>query len=166
MAGLTSLGIVHTAISLAALGSAVVSFVHHRRILPTTMSGLVYIITTVLTCLTGFGIFQHGGFGKPHALGIVTLVALGVAILTRWRAPFSRRSEAVETVCYSGTVFLSLIPGITETVTRLPSGSPLVDSPDAPALQAAIGVLFLVFVVAATLQLRWIARRGRASTAT
>ena len=34
---------------------------------------------TVLTCLTAFGIFQHGGFGKPHALGIVTLILLGMA---------------------------------------------------------------------------------------
>jgi len=24
-------------------------------------------------------IFQHGGFGKPHALGIVTLILLGMA---------------------------------------------------------------------------------------
>jgi hypothetical protein len=40
----------------------------------------VYIWTTVLTCLTGFGIFQHGGFGKPHALGVITLLVLAAGV--------------------------------------------------------------------------------------
>ncbi len=36
---------------------------------------------TILTCVTGFGIFQHGGFGKAHMLGIITLVVLAIAWL-------------------------------------------------------------------------------------
>ena len=35
--------------------------------------GRIYVIAMVLTCATGFFIFHHGGFGKPHVLGIVTL---------------------------------------------------------------------------------------------
>ena len=38
------------------------------------------MVTAVLVCLTGFGIFQHGGFGKEHALGIVTLLVLALAV--------------------------------------------------------------------------------------
>jgi cytochrome b subunit of formate dehydrogenase len=41
--------------------------------------GNIYVLATVITCLSGFGIFQHGGFGKPHVLGIITLVVLAVA---------------------------------------------------------------------------------------
>ena len=70
--GLTPLGIVHTAISLVAVAAGLVSLFRYREISPATRAGRAYVIATVLTCLTGFGIFQHGGFGKPHVLGVVT----------------------------------------------------------------------------------------------
>ena len=38
-----------------------------------------YVRFTVATCITGLFIFQHGGFGPPHALAIVTLIVLAVA---------------------------------------------------------------------------------------
>jgi hypothetical protein len=50
------------------------------------------------------------------------------------------------------TFLLATIPGITETTTRLPLGAPLLLNADAPQLQAASGVLFLVFLIGATLQ--------------
>ena len=86
------------------------------------MVGKVYIVTTVLTCLTGFGIFQHGGFGKPHMLGIITLVVLGVAWLAGYTGVFGRLAPYIETVSYSATFLFHMIPGITETTTRLPLG--------------------------------------------
>ena len=47
-----------------------------------------------------------------------------------------------------------MIPGITETTTRLPLGAPLLPSPEAPALQQATLVLFVLFLIGATLQVR------------
>ncbi len=79
--GLTQLGVVHTIISLIAVAAGAIAFVRYGRISPGVTVGKVYVITTVLTCLTGFGIFQHGGFGKPHMLGILTLVMLGIAAI-------------------------------------------------------------------------------------
>ena len=70
MFGLTSLGTVHTAISLIAVATGFVALLRDRGIAWQNALGKTYVITTVLTCLTGFGIFQHGGFGKPHALGV------------------------------------------------------------------------------------------------
>jgi hypothetical protein len=69
MTGLTTLGIIHTAISLVAVGAAIGALAYYREIRASQLSGRIYIWATVLTCLTGFGIFQRGGFGKPHALG-------------------------------------------------------------------------------------------------
>ena len=102
----------------------------------------------------GFGIFQHGGFGKPHALGIITLVVLGVAALAGNTKIFGRASRYVETISYSATFLFHLIPGVTETTTRLPPGAPLLSSPDAPELQVASGVLFVLFLIGAALQAR------------
>jgi hypothetical protein len=152
MSALTPLGIVHTAISLVAVAAAVVAFYRYRHISWATIAGKVYVMTTVLSCITGFGIFQHGGFGKPHALGIITLVVLGLALGADLRGWFGNLSRYVATVAYSLTFFFHWIPGITETTTRLPAGNPLFASPEAPALQVIAAVLFVAFLVGAALQ--------------
>ncbi|MGJ7507804.1 hypothetical protein [Variovorax sp. GT1P44] len=151
--GLTPLGIVHTLISLVAVVAGFIALVRYKEITLATRAGRIYVIATVLTCLTGFGIFQHGGFGPPHVLGIVTLVVLGIAMLAERSQAFGKLSAYVAVVCYSLTFFFHMIPGATETSTRLPLGAPLVADRDAsPGLQAAIGVLFVLFLIGATVQ--------------
>jgi uncharacterized membrane protein len=162
MFGLTQLGTIHTAISLVALVAGAWSLLRDKAILPDTTLGKVFIWTTVLTCLTGFGIFQHGGFGPPHALGILTLLVLGVAaVARRW---FGRLGIYVATLAYSLSFFFHFIPGVTETFTRLPVGAPLFTGPDDPALQKVVGVLFLFYLIGAALQV-WRLRAGRAVVA-
>lgn len=160
MTGLTTLGIIHTAISLVALAAGIIALVHDKEISPRNFVGKLYIWTTVLTCLTGFPIMQHGGFGKPHVLGIITLVVLVVAAMAG-RSKFGQASRYVETVSYSATFFFHWIPTIVETSTRLPVGAPLVTNRDGPELQAATAVLFLLFLIGAILQVRRIRANGR-----
>lgn len=165
--GLTPLGIVHTAISLVAVVAGLIALLRYLEISPATRAGRIYVVATVLTCLTGFGIFQHGGFGKPHVLGIVTLVVLALAALAgRWRL-FGRLSAYVAVVSYSLTFFFHMIPGVTETATRLPLGAPWVSDPDtSAALQRIISALFVVFLAGAVLQvLRLRAQRQRGGVA-
>ena len=152
MLGLTPLGIVHTAISLIAVVAGLIAFIRDKEISPKNSIGKTYIITTVLTCLTGFGIFQHGGFGKAHVLGVITLVVLGVAWVAGARRAFGRASSYIETFCYSATFFFQMVPGIAETATRLLAGAPLASNQDAPGIQTAIGIVFVLFLIGATLQ--------------
>jgi uncharacterized membrane protein len=162
MLGLTPLGTFHTAISLVAVGSGLVALVRDKAISPKTTVGKTYVITTVITCLTGFGIFQHGGFGPPHVLGVITLVVLGVAAAAGRGKLFGRAAPYVEAVSYSATFLFHMIPAVTETSTRLPVGAPLVANAEAPALQAANGVLFVLFLIGAALQVRHMkGARGR-----
>jgi hypothetical protein len=151
---MSTLGIVHTIISLVAVGAGVRALLRYKAIGPGTGAGALYIVMTILTCVTGFFIFAHGGFGKPHALGVITLLTLGVAGLAGFTKLFGRASAAVETVAYSLSFFFHLIPLITETSTRLPASAPLLDNPDAPELQAVSGVLFLLFLAGSVLQVR------------
>jgi len=128
------------------VAAALAAFAREGAINPGSTLGKLYLWTTVLTCLTGFGIFQHGGFGKPHVLGVITLVVLAVA----WKA----RSVKAVTVLYSLTFLFHMIPAVTESTTRLPLGAPLLASAEAPELKAITGVLFLLFLACVTLQLR------------
>lgn len=161
MFGLTPLGIVHTAISLVAVAAAIMAFFRYREIPAASSLGKLYIVTTILTCLTGFGIFQHGGFGKPHALGVLTLLVLVLAAVAGRTQLLGRASRHVEVVSYSATFFFHLIPAMTETTTRLPLDAPLLANAEAPELQAATGVLFVLIVIGAALQVRRLgAERG------
>jgi hypothetical protein len=162
MFGLTSLGVFHTIVSLFALASGAIALIRDGKISWDNTIGKFYVITTIIVCLTGFGIFQHGGFGKPHVLGIVTLLVFGVI----WAASkqfFGRRSPYVEVVCYSLTFFFHLIPTITESATRLPLDSPLASSPDDPRIQATVGVCFVLFIIGAVLQVRSLKAKLRVS---
>ncbi|MFZ6874132.1 hypothetical protein ACO0LF_18900 [Undibacterium sp. Di27W] len=154
MFGLTVLGIFHTTISLVAVIAGLHAFWRWQAIDPRKTGGKIYLVTTVVSCLTGLGIFAHGGFGKPHALALITLVVLAIAVLAQTSSLFGRFSRQVEVVSYSLSFFFHLIPGITETSTRLPLGHPLLDSPEAPVLQTLFAVLFVVFLVAAVWQAR------------
>src|SRR4030095_10232817 len=118
MLGLTTLGTFHTAISLIAVFAGFGALGRYREISTRTSSGRVFFWGTVLTCLTGFGIFQHGGFGNPHILGIVELAVLGVAFAAERRSAFGRASRYVGTLGLSLALFLHFIPATVETLTR------------------------------------------------
>ena len=154
MFGLTQLGIVHTIISLIAVIAGVGALLRYGSIGTKTRLGQVFVWATVLTCLTGFGIFQHGGFGKPHTLAIITLVVLAVAAAAERGWLFGLSARYVATIGYSLAFFFHVIPGFTETSTRLPAGRPLASGPDDPHLQMAIAAAFVVFLIGVFFQYR------------
>lgn len=154
MGGLSTIGIIHTVIGLVALGYGAVALLQAGRIDPATRAGRVYLVATGLAALTAFALFRRG-FGPPHVLALLTLLALAVgAVAGRRAAAGSFAARLVETVAYSSTFLFHLIPGITESATRLPPSAPLVASPEAPALQAVYGVLLVLFAIGLTLQIR------------
>jgi uncharacterized membrane protein len=162
--GLTSLGVFHTLISLIAFAAGLIALIRDKRIIWDNQIGKIYVITTVIVCLTGFGIYQHGGFGKPHVLGIITLVVFAIAFASGKKIMlFGRFSPYVETVCYSITVFFHIVPAITETATRLPLDAPLASSPDDPNIKMAIGISFVLFLIVATLQVVSLKRKRAVS---
>ena len=103
MFGLTPLGAFHTAISLIAVAAGLIALIRDKEISPRTLPGKVYVVATIVSCVTGLGIFHHGGFGAPHVLSIITLAVLGVAVGAGHSTVFGRASRYVETVSYSAT---------------------------------------------------------------
>jgi len=161
MFGLTSLGLVHTALSLVAVVAGAGSLLRDGAIDGGTRSGRVYVWFTLATCVTALGIFQHGGFGKPHALALMTMIVLALVGLARRRLFFGKAAPYVATVGYSLTFFFHLVPALAETTTRLPAGQPLFASAEDPVLQALDGVLFLLFLAGAAWQVRSLRAKPR-----
>jgi uncharacterized membrane protein len=161
MAALTTLGIIHTAVSVVAVVSGIVVLIRDKQITSTTGLGKLYLITTFLTAATGLGIFQHGGFGPPHVLSILTILALVVGWVAGTTSLFGGWGRYVQAIAYTTTMFFPAIPGVTETTTRLPVGAPLIASADEPILQKIAAGFLVVLIVGLVFQLRWL-RRGAA----
>ncbi|MCE9547166.1 MAG: hypothetical protein K8T25_16960 [Planctomycetia bacterium] len=153
MLGLTSIGVIHTAISLIALAAGIIAMLRDWRITPRNMIGKIYIVATIAVCLTSFGISKDGGFSKAHGLSVFTLVLLGVAAVAGYTTLMGRAAPYVETICYTTTFFFHLFAGVVETATRLPRSAPLAASLDAPSLQVAKIVLLVLFLIVVGLQM-------------
>ena len=162
MFGLTTLGAVHTAFAIVALVAGYAMIFRHGRIVAASTLGRAYLWCTVVTCLTAFGIFRHGGFNIAHVLAIVTLVTLAAAVIAARTRVLGGLSPYVETLGYTATLFFHMIPGLNETFTRVPVGAPLFTGPEDPALGKAIGVVFLLFAIGMAAQ-AWRIRKGPAA---
>ncbi len=81
---LTAFTLFHVLLSLIGIGSG---FVVLYGLLTSKWSGTwntLFLITTVATSVTGF-LFPAHGFLPSHAVGILSLIVLGIAILARYR---------------------------------------------------------------------------------
>lgn len=144
---LTLPGAIHTAISLVPILAGLYGFIRHRAIDPGTHSGRIYLIGLVLSVATSFTVSSTGGLNPGHAFGvIVLLVAFGGVLVTRLRF-LGRLAAYLSTFALSFSFLLSLVPGVNETLTRLPVAHPLAAAPMAPVvLQTLLGCL-AVFVI-------------------
>ena len=111
--------------------------------------------------LTSFGLSSSGGFNAGHALGILALLAVSGALLAPRLSWLSRSRPYLSQLGFSFSFFLMWVPGIAETLTRLPVSHPLADGPQSPLVRGALGVWLAIFVVGSTAQLLWMAAQRR-----
>jgi phosphatidylglycerophosphate synthase len=150
---LSILGIIHTAISIIALLAAFYSLYRSGRIDPATGPGRLYIWLTIFTCLTAFPIMKTGHFTPGHYVAIVILVLLPLGIYARSLRVFGKLADYVQVIFLSTTLFLSLIPAINETLTRLPISNPIASGPNDPIVQKGLLALVLLYFVGVIYQI-------------
>lgn len=145
--GLSNLGIFHTAIGIVAIGAAVVSFVKHQKIDLGAKSGRIYFYGTMVTSLTALGLSRTGGFNPGHAFSLLIFVLVLIAYSLHTKRKGNIRARYFETFWLSFSFFLSLVPTVNETFTRIPVGSPLAKGPTDPAIGVTLLFLFILFLV-------------------
>jgi hypothetical protein len=159
---LSTLGIAHTAISLVPLVAGIASLASYRRIEPGSTAGRVYLVGLVASVLTSFGLSSTGGFNAGHALGILALLAVTGAWLAPRLTLLGRARDYLAALGLSFSFFLLLVPGINETLTRLPPSQPIATGPDSAIVKGTLGVWFLLFLAGYTQQALAIRARRRA----
>lgn len=149
---LSTLGIVHTIISIVPIVAGLYGFSKYAAIVPKTNSGRIYIITLLLSAVTSFGLSSTGGFNAGHAIGILAILAvvfsLGIARLG-W---FGRLNRYLQALSMSFTFFLLMVPGINETLSRLPPSSPIGTGPESAPVQTVTAAWVVIFLAGLCLQ--------------
>ena len=150
--GLSGLGIFHTIIGIIAIAAAIISFVGFGKIDLTRISGKIYFYTTTVTALTALGISKHGGFNPGHIFSLFIFILVVVAFWLSVKRNANNKACYIENFLLSLSFFLSLVPTVNETFTRVPLGHPLAKSPADPIISKTLLILFIGFVCGAIYQ--------------
>jgi uncharacterized membrane protein len=150
--GLSGLGIFHTIIGIVAIAAAIISFIRFGKIDLTQLSGKIYFYTTAVTALTALGISKHGGFNPGHIFSVFIFILVVVAFWLSVKRSSNNRARYIENFLLSFSFFLSLIPTVNETFTRVPLGHPLAKNPTDPIIAQTLLLLLIAFIAGAIYQ--------------
>jgi len=146
------LGIIHTVLSVPPIVFGVWGFLRDGRIDPANRLGKLYLLSMVASIVTSFGLSSTGGFNPGHALGILAALMMGAGVLAPRLDWLGNGAPYVQTLSMSASFLVLLVPGIVETLTRLPAGQPLATGPQSPAIQMSLLILVVLFLAGTTYQ--------------
>jgi uncharacterized membrane protein len=152
--GLSGLGIFHTIIGVAAIVAALADFIKYGKINLNALSGKIYFYGTIITSITSLGLSKHGGFNPGHVFSIFIIVLVMAAYFLNSKKKNSLRARYFENLGLSFSFFLSLVPTVNETFTRVPIGHPLAKDISDPIISNTLLFLLLLFIAGSIYQFR------------
>lgn len=149
---LSGLGIFHTLIGIIAIVAAIISYIRFGKINLNHITGKIYFYFTVITSLTALGLSKLGGFNPGHVFALFIVVLVLVAYYLYARKQESNKARYVENFLLSFSFFLSWVPTINETLTRVPIGHPLAKVPTDPIIAKTLLVFLILFITGSVYQ--------------
>jgi hypothetical protein len=142
---LTTFTMVHVLISLVGIASGLVvvcGFLTDRRLNRWTA---IFLVTTALTSLTGF-FFPFAGMTPAITLGILSLILLAVALVTRYPMHLAWRKTYVIAACIA--LYFNVFVLIVQSFEKIPALRALAPTQKEPPFAVAqIGVLALFILL-------------------
>jgi hypothetical protein len=154
--GLSTFTSVHVALSLVGIGSGFVvvfGLLTAKRLDALTA---VFLASTAATSVTGFG-FPFERFLPSHAVGIISLVVLAIAVLARYARRLAGPSRRTYVVSAVTALYLNVFVLIVQAFRRVPiltAMAPTQTEPPFLFAQVVVLVLFVVLAVKAIIQFR------------
>ncbi|GGJ10118.1 hypothetical protein [Neoroseomonas lacus] len=143
----------HTDVSLVALvaGVVVVLGMLNGRDLPNLAA--LFLGTAVITSLTGF-LFPVAGLLPSHIFGVVSLLALGIAMAARYGFGFDGGWRLAYVLGVVLATYLDAFIAVVQTFQKVPAANALAPTQSEPPFAIAQGLLLVVFILAAILASR------------
>ena len=139
--------LIHVLISLVGIASGLVvlyGFLTNRRLDAWTA---VFLLTTALTSLTGF-LFPFTAVTPAIKLGIISLVVLAIAIVTRYVQHLTWRKTYVIAACMA--LYFNIFVLVVQSFEKVPSLKAIAPTQKEPPFAIAQITVLLLFVVLTT----------------
>lgn len=149
---LSNLGIFHTAFGVIAILSALLSFAQYGKINLTKVAGKIYLYCTIITSLTALGISKNGGFNAGHVFSIFIFILVLLSSVISRKKRGNTKARYFENFLLSFSFFLSLVPTVNETFTRVPIGHPWAKNVTDPVIAKTLLFLFVLFIAGSIYQ--------------
>ncbi|WP_275545088.1 MULTISPECIES: hypothetical protein [unclassified Pseudomonas] len=150
---LSALGIIHTTLSLLPVIAGAYAFRQYGRIIPDVASGRCYQFGLFASVVTSFGLSSTGGFTTGHALGLIALAAIAVGRSAQHMWRLGKAREYLQVSAMSLSYLVLMIPGLNESLSRLPVGNPIGNGPESPQVKVAVLIAVLIFLIGLSYQL-------------
>lgn len=134
----------HVLLSLAGIASGLVvmyGFLNRRRF---NASTAVFLATTALTSVTGF-MFPFAGITPAINLGIISLVVLAIAMVTRYPLHLAWRKTYVIAACTA--LYFNLFVLVVQSFEKIPALKALAPTQKEPPFAIAQLALLILFIV-------------------
>src|ERR1700680_401875 len=140
----------HVLISLIGIGSGLIvmfGFLTAKR-----LNGLtaVFLVTTVLTSVTGFG-FPFDHLLPSHVVGIISLIVLAIAILARYAFHMAGAWRASYVIGATLALYLNVFVFVAQLFQKVPALKALAPTQKEPPFLVAQLVVLLIFMGLAVL---------------
>jgi len=160
MFGISPPGWVHTLGSLPAIPIALYMLVRYGRIMPGSKLGAIYFVSMVIGAASLF-LFAHQPVS--YGIAIATILFLLAGYGAGRISVLGRAGKYIETICLSLTVFLLMVPTVSETLRRVPDGHPFVTDLKSPVLLGAQGAIFVMLILGVIAQIFFLRRSAKRS---
>jgi hypothetical protein len=144
MTALDALTLFHTAISLVGIASGFVVIVAMRsaRIPPTWT--FIFLASTVATSVTGF-LFPFVQFLPAHGVGIVSLVALSIALFALYKERLAGNWRLTYAVAAALSLYLNVFVLVAQLFRRVPTLHALAPTETEPPFAIAEALVLIAF---------------------
>jgi hypothetical protein len=148
--------LVHVLLSVVGIAAGLIVVERLLRNRALGLSNIIFLVATILTSATGF-LFPSPAFGPPHVVGVVSLVALAIAMLALWLGNLIGAWRWIYVVTALLAFYLNVFVGVVQAfqkVGRLRVLAPTQTEPPFAIAQAAVLLFFLVLGVIALRRFR------------
>ena len=154
--GMTTYTFVHVVISLVGIVSGLVVLL--GLVAANRLNGwtVLFLVTTVATCLTGFG-FPFVQLLPSHIVGIITLVALTLAIFARYGHRLAGAWRWIYVLGAIVALYLNVFVLIVQAFMKVPGLNALAPTQSEPPFlvtQVVVLVIFILLGIVAALRFR------------
>jgi len=143
---LSTFTLIHVLISLVGIGSGllvVYGLLQGKRFDGTTG---IFLVTTVLTSLTGF-LFPFEHLLPSHVIGVISLVALTVAIVARYPLHLAQAWRSIYVVCAVLSLYLNVFVLVAQIFMKVPAAHALAPTQKEPPFFIAQLLVMAIFIL-------------------